>query len=409
MKTIALGAQGKLALPTRVARELNGKALELVSHSPRHLLLIAQGDGEEVVLTGRLGEFSVTDLLSMLNMFRKTGILRFQLTGGDKALYFQQGEVVFATSTFPEEDLGEVLFSLGKVDRETLEKARQFASSRTTVGKILVDKQVVNPKDLWVASRSQVENIVYDLFAHAAGSFTFLNKSLDDEQIVRLSISTQNLIMEGLQRVDERGLFLRSIGSLDHRVVVIGDAPAGLPSAEQKLLAVLAGQEPLVRDVLRQSGYAEFEGLRLLYQLKEQRLIRFETAVEADIPGNLGQILQIFNGALKVLYEQVSERNPRLSEEVRSFLRNLPQPFSFVFRDVVLRNDGTLDGARLLANLSGLGQGDKERLLVDAVNELVYMECLVARRELGVEQSAVLLQRVQEISRRVKGLIGRER
>jgi hypothetical protein len=31
------------------------------------------------------------------------------------------------------------------------------------------------------------------------------------------------------------------------------------------------------------------------------------------------------------------------------------------------------------------------------------MECLVARRELGVEQSAVLLQRVQEISRRVKG------
>jgi hypothetical protein len=191
--------------------------------------------------------------------------------------------------------------------------------------------------------------------------------------------------------------------------VVIGDAPAGLPSAEQKLLAVLAGQEPLVRDVLRQSGYAEFEGLRLLYQLKEQRLIRFETAVEADIPGNLGQILQIFNGALKVLYEQVSERNPRLSEEVRSFLRNLPQPFSFVFRDVVLRNDGTLDGARLLANLSGLGQGDKERLLVDAVNELIYMECLVARRELGVEQSAVLLQRVQEISRRVKGLIGRER
>jgi Domain of unknown function (DUF4388) len=409
MKMLSLGAQGKLTLPPRVARELDGKALELVSHSACHLLLVARESDEEVVLTGRLGEFSVTDLLSMVNMFRKTGILRFQLTGGDKAIYFQQGEVVFAASNFPEEELGEVLFSLGKVTRETLEKARQFAGSRTTVGKILVEQQVVNPKDLWAASRSQVENIVYNLFTHAAGSFTFLNKTLEDEQIVRLSISTQNLIMEGLRRTDERELFMRSIGSLDHRVAVAGEVPEGLPPAERELVSALAGQEALVRDVLRRSGYSEFQGLRLLYQLKEKQLIRFDAVVEVAIPGNLGQILQIFNGALKVLYEQVTERNPRFSDEVRSFLRNLPQPFSFVFRDVSLRGDGTLDGARLLANLAGLGERDMERLLVDAVNELVYMECLAARRELGGEQSASLLQRVQEVARRVKEFIGRER
>jgi Domain of unknown function (DUF4388) len=408
MMKIALDAQGKLALPPRVVRELNGKDLELVSHSASHLLLVAQGNDDEVVLAGQLGEFSVTDLLSMINMFRKTGILRFQLTGGEKAIFLQQGEVVFATSSFPEEELGEVLFSLGKVDRETLDKARQFASSRTTVGKILVEQQVVNSKDLWGASRSQVENIVYNLFAHTTGSFTFLNKTLDDEQIVRLSMSTQNLIMEGLRRIDERGLFMRGIGSLDHRVVVAGAVPDGLPPAEQKLLLALSGQEPLVRDVLRRSGYAEFEGLRLLFQLKEKRLIRFDAVAEVDIPGNFGQILQIFNGALKVLYEQVTAQNPSFSEEVRSFLRNLPQPFSFVFRDVMLRDDGTIDGGRLLSNLSGLGEKDKERLLVDAVNELVYMECLVARRELGAGQSASLLQRVQDVSRRVKEFIGRK-
>ena len=406
--TISLDPQGKVILPPKVARELKGQALELISSSAQHLLLASRDTAGELVLAGQLGEFSVTDLLSLLNLFRKTGILRFQLTGGEKAIYFQQGEVVFAASTFPEEDLGEVLFSLGKIDRDTLEKARQFATSRTTVGKILVEKKAVSPKDLWAASRSQVEDIVYNLFSYQGGSFSFLSKPLDEEQIIRLSMGTQNLIMEGLRRVDEQGLFMRAIGSLDQRVVVSGDIPADLPPSEHDLVAALTGRQPLVRDVLRKSGHGHFDGLRLLFQLHEKKVVSFEAAPDESVVGRIGDIMKVLNGALKVLYDQVSALNPRFSEEVRCFLRDLPQPFSFVFRDVSLRSDGTLDGVRIAQNLAGLGEDDRERLLVDAVNELIYMECLVARRALGAEQSAPLLRRVQEISRRVKDLIGRE-
>ena len=146
--TISIGDQGKITLPPRIARQLKGQELELLSSSSQHVLLAVSDAGDELVLAGRLGEFSVTDLMSLVNMFRKTGILYFQLAGGEKSIYFQQGEVVFATSTFPEEDLGEVLYALGKVDRASLEKARQFATTRTTVGKILVEKQTVSPKDL---------------------------------------------------------------------------------------------------------------------------------------------------------------------------------------------------------------------------------------------------------------------
>lgn len=398
-----------MTLPPKVARGLKGQSLELISSSAQHLLLASSDTAGELVLAGQLGEFSVTDLLSLLNLFRKTGILRLQLTGGEKSIYFQQGEVVFAASTFPEEGLGEVLFSLGKVDRDTLEKARQFATARTTVGKILVEKKAVSPKDLWAASRSQVEDIVYNLFACQEGSFSFLSKPLDEEQIIRLSMGTQNLIMEGLRRVDEQGLFMRAIGSLDQRVVVTDDIPADLSKSEHDLVSALTGQQPLVRDVLRKSGYGHFDGLRLLFQLHEKKVIRFEAVPDESVVGRIGEIMTVCNGALKVLYDQVAELNPSFGEEVRCFLRDLPQPFSFVFRDISLRSDGTLDAARISQNLAGLGAGDRERLLVDAINELIYMECLVARRELGVEQSASLLQRVQDISRRVKDLIGREK
>jgi hypothetical protein len=162
-----------------------------------------------------------------------------------------------------------------------------------------------------------------------------------------------------------------------------------------------------VRELLRKSGMGEFDTLRLLYQMVERGAVRLEERTTVPAAGELGEILAIFNGALTALYRRIVGTNPGFSQEVQLFLRDLPQPFSFVFRDVTLQADGTVDGGRLVANLAGLEDGDKKRLLSDALNELLFMECLVARRELGAADSADLLQRVQEIARRVKNLIGR--
>jgi hypothetical protein len=408
MSKLTIDGSGRIALPPAALRELGSHPLELVSSSCRHLLLSSGGEDEAVVLAGLLGEIGAADLISFLNMFRKSGILCVALAGGSKELYFQNGEVVFAASTFPEEDIGEVLFTLGKVDRETLLKSRQFATERTTVGKILVDQGVVASKDLWQATRYQVESIVYHLFTFPQGSFSFVAKALEKDDILRLSMSTQNLIMEGLRRVDERALYMRRIRSLDAVVLPANPPAEGKTPAEQRLLALVHAGARNVRQLLRKSGMGEFDALRLLYHLVERGAVRLEEMTTLPVAGELGEILAIFNGALTVLYRRITERNPGFPQEVRLFLRDLPQPFSFVFGDVRLQADGAVDGGRLLANLAGLEEEDMKRLLADSLNELLYMECLAARRELGTADSAELIQRVQEISRRVKTLIGRK-
>ena len=406
MGNLTIDSGGRLSVPQPAARDIGSKPLDLVSSSPQHLLLRAAGGEGEVILAGTLGELSVPDLLSFFNMFRKTGILRFGLSGGAKDLYFQQGEIVFAASTFPEEDLGEILCEVGKIDPARLQKVRQAAASRATLGKLLVDKGLVTPKDLWFATRYQVETIVYHLFTFHQGQFSFLAKPLEKEEIVRLSMSTQNLIMEGLQRVDERALFMRTVGSLDAVPVATG-AAAELDAAEERLVAMVRDGKLMVREVLRRSGLGEFAGLKLLHQLVGKRVVRMEDAPVVRLEGVIGEILTIFNGALVVIYRRVAEKNPHFDQEIRRFLRDLPQPFSYVFRDVHLLDDGSLDGGRILANLSGLEERDQKRLLADGLSEVVYMECVAARRDLGEAAGAELIQRVQEISRRIKTLIGR--
>jgi hypothetical protein len=140
MTELKIDQSGSLKLPPEIYRPLGDRPLTVVSSSAGHLLLGRPESAGPVLISGVLEEGAVTDLLSFFNMFRKTGILNIELEGGLKALYFQEGEIVFATSSFASEDLGEVLFSLGKIEQETLLQLRAQVSETMPLGKLLVEK-----------------------------------------------------------------------------------------------------------------------------------------------------------------------------------------------------------------------------------------------------------------------------
>jgi hypothetical protein len=407
MDSLKIDSQGQLKLPAELVRQLGSESLAVLSNSARHLLLGRSAEKSPVTLTGLLGDISLPDLLSFFNMFRKTGILSFELEGGEKALYFQKGEVVYATSTFADEELGEILFALGKVERDALQHARQLSAGRAPLGKVLVERGSVSARDLWLAARTQVESIVYNLFGFDTGSFSFQPKALDQEKIVRLSMSTQNLIMEGLRRQDEHALFMRKIISLDYYPVGTDKQLDELSPGEDKFIACARPGRLNARALFRRVGLSEFDGMRLLYGLLEKGVLRMEEGPSTEVGGDLGQILKIYNSVLRAIYARVIQKTPNFAEEIKSFLHDLPQPFSFVLRDVGLMEDGSLDGNRVVANLEGLEEGDKKKLLADALGELVFMESMAARRDLDPPQAQPLVARVQEITSRVKSLIGR--
>jgi len=397
---------GKLQLPSNVLKLMGDQPLRLSSCSVQHLLLESATNADKVLMTGLVGDIGIVDLLSFFNMFRKSGLLQFTLPGGSKELYFQNGEIVYATSTFPEEEIGEILYKLGKFDRDILQGARQFANGEIPLGKILADQGIITSQDLWAATKNQVETITYNLFAFHEGSYVYTNVKPDEDKIVRLSMTTQNLIMEGLRRVDERALYIQQVKSLDAMPVATGKVPNDLDSISQRMVALVQSGVGDVSELLRRSGSGEFDALRLLSQLVERGVVTMEEAPTVAVEGVLGEVVKIFNGVLMAMHGVVSAKNPRFREETSRFLRDLPQPFSYVFRQTTLKEDGSIDGGRILANLAGLEEGDKLRLLSEALSELVYMECIAARRELGAADSAELIKRVQDVSQRVRDLIG---
>ncbi len=252
-----------------------------------------------------------------------------------------------------------------------------------------------------------MEAIIYSLFTFQEGAFCFRGRSIGKDKIVRLSMNTQNLIMEGLRRVDERSLYLREIPSMEAVPVLGNQRGQQLTDEEQKLVELIRDDHCNVKELLRRSGLGEFDGLQNLYHLVRKKIVSLEEPAVAEVKGDLGDLLSIFNGALAAMSKQVSGVHSSFVEEVQIFIRDLPQPYSYVFRDVTVAKDGSVDGGRIMANLDGLEEGDKKRLLADALSEVVYMECITAKEKLPTEESAELIKRVQKVSERIKGLIGR--
>ncbi|WP_282754378.1 DUF4388 domain-containing protein [Desulfuromonas thiophila] len=394
---------GRVALPQRVVARLRSHELRLQSHSPAHLTLVAQGGGEPC-LTVTLGELGVADVLSFLNMFRKTGVLYLELADGARQIFFQEGEIIFALSERVEEDLGETLCQTGRLDRATLAQVRSELTGEWTLAQLLVKKNLVAPRDLWLATRYQVETIVYGLFASdQQGGACFVAGDPGRDDIVRLSMSTQNLIMEGLRRVDERALYLRRLRSFEAQLSYSGRSPTDLAEEEKRLLSFIYGAPATVADLVVRSGLAEFDALRLLYQLAEKKMVDVAAAAPAPLAEDVAELVELFNELLRLLCQAVAQRE--FTAELQQALRVLPSPLRELFRGVVLAQDGSVDGRQLMRNLTGLEGLEQKRLLVDALSELVYLACGQARRLLGSQASGELTSRVQELVRRAQRLV----
>lgn len=404
MMHLPLDSAGRIAIPAAIAHGLLSRDLALASRSARHLLLSNEADGE-VSLAGSIGDLQVAEVLSIINMFRKSGHLHVRLEEGSKDLFFADGELVSASSTFPEEELGEFLLAAGKIDRDTLIKARQAVGSDALALRAqLLQTGLISPKDLWTASSAQIEAIVYHLLPCTQGDFVFIARRCEAAAETHVVLSLQNLIMEGLRRDDERQFFMRTLRSKETMPVATERPVAGLTPEEERLLALASSGRRTVHDLIARSGLGEFRVLSLLHRLVEKKFLSLPALAEVEVPADLAEIIAITNGVLAALYQKIYEKNHGFGLEMRRFLRDLPQPFGSVLRNVTVTSSGSIAGERIVANLAAYPAGEQRALLAETMSELVFMACMVARRDLGETASSRLVEQAEKIAVRLNQL-----
>jgi Domain of unknown function (DUF4388) len=231
------------------------------------------------VLSGDLKAFPLPEIFLMLNNNRKTGVLRCIDGQVTKTVEWENGEIVFARSTRPEDRLGAYLMARGLLTAPQLEEATRNLKEQERLGKALTRLGLIAANDLFAAVRAQVTEIVYSLFHWKEGRFEFEPGAATNEK-VSLNSTVMNLIMEGTRRLDELSQVKLKIQN-DLMVLAPAKTPQELAKMvqlsefEKKVLDLVDGRRN-VREVVRLSGKGEFECMQTLYSLLSAGVVRVQ-------------------------------------------------------------------------------------------------------------------------------------
>jgi len=167
-------------------------------------------------LVGNLEELGLGEILQIVSLSRKTGVLSLHSKGREGSIYFRQGQVVRAASSLFQQSLGEVLIRKGVIDLAILRKALAFQQEegfQERLGSILIKNFGISLESVEEVVREQIENIVFSLFSWFEGTFKFVAtdqiESVDGTRLDPLQfmlnqgLNPQFLAMEGARLLDE--------------------------------------------------------------------------------------------------------------------------------------------------------------------------------------------------------------
>jgi hypothetical protein len=221
-----------------------------------------------------LQEFQLHKLLIDLNSNSKTGTLTVKTPVFIKKIYLDKGEVIFASSTWKDDRLGEVLLKTGRLTLGQYEESvRLLKMTGKKQGTILVELGYLTPKDLFQAVKYQVKEIIYSLFPLEYAEYEFIEGEVPQKDILILKIHMGSLIYKGINRIDNFTRVKRELPDFRYPLSIsIGTSHLfeGIEFSplEKSILSLVDGKRSIMELVDHASADARpFEVLKSLYVL----------------------------------------------------------------------------------------------------------------------------------------------
>ena len=236
----------------------------------------------EKILEGNLACFEVPDLLTFLNLGRRTGALVMERADYETKLYLREGRPVFATSTAEQLRFGAMLVKMGKVTEEAME--RMVAKQRgARIGQALLHEKILTEEELAVLLKVQVSEVIFDTFEWHDGEFTFFDRVPPPATAVTLDMDVQNLIIEGIRRIDDRERVATAFPDRTLVVEAVGNPQRVRQSVtllpeEWQVYFVIDGRRTIA-EILRLVGNGdEIQTLQILHRLQAAKIVTFVPA-----------------------------------------------------------------------------------------------------------------------------------
>ncbi len=235
-----------------------------------------------MALEGTLKDLHIQDVFQLLDLGRKSGVLRVtsELRQTAGTVCFDRGGVVSAAVGSDPQPLGTRLIRAGRITPADLDRGRgmQNGGDGRRLGDILVELGAITRRELDRQLKAQIEEAVFELLRWSEGYFRF-EEGAPYHPVVESPVRfpTEALLMEAARRIDE---WSRIGSKVSHLRLVPrlpppedqGTETLDLVPFEWEVLAAVDGARDLhsLAEVL---GRSEFEVAKTVYGLTSAGIV----------------------------------------------------------------------------------------------------------------------------------------
>jgi uncharacterized protein DUF4388 len=186
----------------------------------------------------------------------------------------------------------------GRITLRQLADAGKALVPGKRLGAVLVEQGVITPKDLVRSVVEHTQEIIYGAFLWTEGQYR-IDEGGDTKEAIKLNISTPDVIMEGIRRIDSFTRIERAVGPLSTRYARADDHEGRMRGASlaAEKLAVLTdlSATSTVEEICDRSTLPDFEVLRVLWACRVlgavQRLDGADTGAVGHDDDGLGLVI----------------------------------------------------------------------------------------------------------------------
>ncbi|MBI4691191.1 MAG: DUF4388 domain-containing protein [Nitrospirae bacterium] len=280
----------------------------------------------DIPLTGNLKGYNLPKILVHLNRKRSTGTLSVSTPNFIKKVFLVKGDAVFASSTYEDDRLGEMLLKAGKITVEQYDKSVEILKvTKKRQGAILVELGYLTPKDLFWGVKYQVREIIYSLFQLEEGGWEFIEGDVPTDEVITLKMSMGNLIYEGVKRIDNWTRIRKELP--DTGVVLkLSDDPISLfqnvelGAQDRKMLTIIDGKKP-IKEIIDSSWMNSFEAMKTIYVLWSIGILEEKEPIPEEIPEtetvSLEDVLHPFAEEEDAFIKRVNDLYPKIANNTK--------------------------------------------------------------------------------------------
>lgn len=366
----------------------------------------------EKVFSGNQTFGSKEELLALmchLDRQQTSGALVVNSQRTERALFLENGRIIFAHSNRFEDSLGYFLLSKKRIDQNQLEEASaRVRETDKRLGRVLLEMGILDYPSLWESVGSHLKEIVYACFQNESGEYSILpGNRLSDENIL-MNLHISDLVWEVMRRNKlprDPDLFLKSI-----KKAFIVDRPRldqiDMLPYERHVIDILEKYHMLDM-ILKQSELLPQDTKRMLAVLMMMGLIsetRDPAAAPADqdenqvnLPFNtFDEALKHYNSLLEMIYKMLKkEIGPIAMTISHNTLDEIRESLPGPFKKAELTPDGRISEQILQKTI---WTGDMKKRLGDfiaALDEILYAQIYAVRKNLGNDHEQQVLRWVR--------------